>query len=128
MSVHSKAVASPNFPLTHAILPLIPSNNCPKVIREGIACGLTIISGITPDEVNGISDCSTINPRTPFCPWREENLSPNSGILKSLTFIFTSLFPSTVSEIITVSTIPFSLCLIFFEVSRRLGCINSNSS
>ncbi len=86
------------------------------------------MSGITPEAVYGISACSTTKPNTPFWPCLEENLSPNSGILKSRTFILTNLLPSTVSEIITVSTIPCSLCRIFFEVSRLFGCISSNSS
>ena len=82
-----------------------------------MACGLIIKSGTIPDSVNGISSSGTIKPTTPFCPCLEANLSPSSGILKSLTLTFTNLDPLSDCINRTVSTIPLSLLLIHTEVS-----------
>ena len=41
-----------------------------------------------PEAVVGISSGSRIIPQVPFCPWRDENLSPISGILSWRTRTF----------------------------------------
>ncbi len=97
--------------------PPIISRTCPTVIRDGIACGLIIRSGVKPDSVNGISAIGTFKPITPFCPCLEANLSPMSGILSSLTFTLARRVPLMDSVRITVSTIPVSLDLIVTELS-----------
>ena len=49
------------------------------VIREGNAFGLMMQSGVMPLPVNGMSICGHSTDNTPFCPWRDENLSPTTG-------------------------------------------------
>jgi len=78
---------------------------------------LNIISGLTPLDVNGISFSGTIAPMIPFCPCDVANLSPSSGILRSLVFTLTTLFPCESSVIKTASTIPCSSCLITDDAS-----------
>ena len=68
------------------------------------------------------------NPKTPFCPCLDANLSPSSGILSSLAFILTSLFPSSVSLNKTKSIIPFSEGLTPIDVSRLPSIAVPNSS
>ena len=46
--------------------------------------GATLILTHPTWSLNGISSCWTIRPVTPFCPCREENLSPSSGLLVCL--------------------------------------------
>ena len=51
------------------------------VIREGKACGLMIKSGRIPvASAKGMSASGQGRERTPFWPWREENLSPTTGL------------------------------------------------
>ena len=69
------------LPLSTHTLPIITSKICPKVIRLGNACGFIIISGTIPFLVKGISSAGNTIPIVPFCPKREQNLSPISGIL-----------------------------------------------
>ena len=61
-----KSSAIPNAPKFTPTLLVIHSTKCPMVIREGIACGLTIISGFIPSAVVGISASSRIIPIVPF--------------------------------------------------------------
>mmetsp|Transcript_29596 Transcript_29596/g.95622 ORF Transcript_29596/g.95622 Transcript_29596/m.95622 type:complete len:208 (-) Transcript_29596:2340-2963(-) len=49
-------------------------------MRDGKPCGFMMISGQMPRSEKGMSSCATIRPMTPFCPCREENLSPSSGL------------------------------------------------
>ncbi len=85
------------------------------------------MSGTMPSSVKGMSSCGTIIPITPFCPWREANLSPNSGMRWSLTLTFTSLLPSPDSVMKIASTIPVSEGRMSTEVSRIDGPLTSNS-
>lgn len=55
---------------------------------------------------------------TPFCPCRDANLSPISGIRWSLTFTRARRVPYD-SVMMTVSTIPFSFDRMVTEFSRR---------
>ena len=48
-------VASPSFPMQAQNLPMRHSMRWPMVIREGIACGLTMMSGVIPSAVKGMS-------------------------------------------------------------------------
>ena len=111
------ADASASRPESATNFDAIISSSCPSVILLGIACGLIIMSGVMPSAVKGISSSGTISATTPFWPWRDANLSPSSGILSLLTFILISLLPLIVSDIITLSTIPSSPCLIVSLVS-----------
>jgi len=52
----------------------------PIVMREGKPCGLNKMSGVMPDSVNGMSSVGHSRDITPFCPWRDENLSPGTGL------------------------------------------------
>ena len=61
------------------LYPLPPSMQLPLTIREGKACGLIITSGDIPLSVKGISSVGHNIDITPFCPCREENLSPITG-------------------------------------------------
>lgn len=60
------------FPSRHSI-------NCAIVIRLGIACGFTIMSGTIPSNDQGMSSWRYVIPIVPFCPCREANLSPIWG-------------------------------------------------
>ena len=93
------------------------------VILLGIACGLTIISGFKPSAVVGISSSLKIIPTVPFCPAREQNLSPNAGILIALTLTLAIRCPSSPSVIKDLSTKPVCPFLHLTEES-----INSPSS
>jgi hypothetical protein len=57
---------SPSVPISHDTLPSNVSINCAIVMRDGIQCGLMIISGIIPDAVCGISSGLRIIPTVPF--------------------------------------------------------------
>ena len=52
-----------------------------------------MISGLMPSHVNGISSCVYVIPMVPFCPCREENLSPTCGVRHERTRIFTNRNP-----------------------------------
>ena len=91
MSRLPKLVPSPNNPNSNNTLPSSVSFNCPIVIRDGIACGLIIISGRRPSFVNGMSHSGIILPTVPFCPCLELNLSPNTGFLNTRTRTFAKL-------------------------------------
>ena len=56
------------------------------VILLGKALGLMITSGVMPDSVKGMSTLGQSMDRTPFWPWREENLSPITGRRSNLSF------------------------------------------
>jgi hypothetical protein len=60
------------------------------VIREGMACGLTMMSGVMPSMLKGMSSCRYMMPTVPFWPWRELNLSPIWGVLTDLTLTCTN--------------------------------------
>lgn len=52
----------------------------PTVIRDGKACGLIITSGVIPVMAEkGRLISRMCNGSVPFCPCREENLSPTLG-------------------------------------------------
>ena len=65
-----------------------------------------------------MSSCGTTSPQTPFCPCREANLSPISGVLMSRTLTLYIFPPSTFSVMKTASTVPVSVGLTATEVSR----------
>src|SRR5437667_3825668 len=90
-----------------------------------MAWGLIITSGTTPSTVKGMSSWGTRSPMTPFCPWREANLSPSSGTRRSLTFTLPSLLPSMDSVTKTWSIVPCSEGLIVTEESRFVGPFRS---
>ena len=102
----TKAVQSPNAPKIAPVLLNNVSTRCPMVILLGIACGFTIISGLTPSAVVGISSSFKIIPTVPFCPALEQNLSPIFGILDALIRTFAILCPSSPSVKKALSTIP----------------------
>ena len=60
--------------------PAMLSMSMPMVMREGKALGLMMMSGVMPDSEKGMSIWGQSTLRTPFCPWREENLSPMIGL------------------------------------------------
>ena len=76
------------------------------VILDGRACGFTIMSGRIPSSVKGIFASGITRPIVPFCPHREQNLSPMLGILSFLTRTFAILNPSPLSVINVLSTYP----------------------
>ncbi len=57
------------FPSRHSI-------SCAMVIRLGMACGFTMMSGTIPSTDQGMSSCRYVIPIVPFCPCRDANLSP----------------------------------------------------
>ena len=91
----AKAVQSPNPPYIAHVLPIKDSTRCPIVIRDGKACGLTIMSGRIPSAVVGISASSSTIPIVPFCPALLANLSPIAGIRMCLTLTFARRPPSS---------------------------------
>ena len=101
-----QAVQSPKAPYNEQAFPTRDSIKCPIVILDGKACGLTIISGLTPLAEKGISDSGKIIPIVPFCPARLQNLSPIDGSLSCLTLTFANLNPSSPSVINALSTYP----------------------
>ena len=69
-----KGVASWYMPCSAPALPAMDSTIIPIVMRDGIAWGLTMMSGIIPVLAqNGISSSATTAPIVPFCPCRDEN-------------------------------------------------------
>ena len=74
-----KGVASCAIPCIAPALPAILSTSMPIVIREGKACGLIMTSGWIPLSLKGMSIIGHFCEHTPFCPCREENLSPITG-------------------------------------------------
>lgn len=90
-----------------------------------------ITSGENPDSVNGISSVGHRMDMTPFCPCREENLSPITGFRGNRSVMLTRdsgnrSTPSRPSNR-TVSTqaLSDSLC---FRASRKAGREQSRSS
>mmetsp|Transcript_21852 Transcript_21852/g.62188 ORF Transcript_21852/g.62188 Transcript_21852/m.62188 type:complete len:208 (-) Transcript_21852:1120-1743(-) len=67
-------------PCMAATLPATLSMSMPMVMREGKPWGLNRMSGTRPDSVNGMSSCGHSRLRMPFCPCRDENLSPTMGL------------------------------------------------
>ena len=79
--VLAKGVASTNSPFSAPALEHRLSSSIPIVILEGKACGLMMRSGLIPeDSANGMSASGHGRESTPFWPWREENLSPTTGL------------------------------------------------
>mmetsp|Transcript_5008 Transcript_5008/g.17707 ORF Transcript_5008/g.17707 Transcript_5008/m.17707 type:complete len:287 (-) Transcript_5008:3883-4743(-) len=71
-------VASPSLPVSAPTLDCRHSTRCPTVMREGMACGLTMISGVMPSRVQGMSSCRYVMPIVPFwpktlCEWPRSN-------------------------------------------------------
>ena len=75
-------------------------------MRDGIACGLIIKSGLIPSSVKGISSSGIMRPKVPFCPAREAILSPIAGRRSSRTLTLATLNPSSPSVIKDLSTYP----------------------
>ena len=59
---------------------------------NGKPWGFMIMSGVIPCWLKGRFTPSVMRPTTPFCPWRDENLSPYSGMRTSrvITLMLTS--------------------------------------
>ena len=87
-------------------------------MREGMACGLTMMSGTTPSHVNGMSSCVYVMPMVPFWPCRDENLSPTCGVRQERTRILTNRNPWSFVVRSTWSMIPVSAFFIPVEQSR----------
>ena len=73
-------MAACRMPCIAPALPAMLSSSMPIVIREGKPCGLNRMSGTRPDSEKGMSSAGHRRERTPFWPWREENLSPGMGL------------------------------------------------
>src|SRR5213592_747606 len=121
-------VPSMNRPSRQPTFPPICSRTWATVIRDGIAWGLMIRSGMMPCAVKGMSSCGAIRPMTPFCPCREANLSPSSGTRRSRTFTFASFEPFSLSVSMTESTHPLSPCRTVTDVSRRFCGVRKSVS
>lgn len=74
-----KGVASWARPCMAPAFPAMLSTNMPMVMRLGKACGLMMTSGCIPLSLNGMSIAGHFWEQTPFCPCRDENLSPITG-------------------------------------------------
>lgn len=109
-----------NRPLMAASLAIRHSMQWPMVIREGMQCGFTIISGTMPSMVKGRSYCRYVMPQVPFWPCLDANLSPIWGILTLRTRTFANLLPVAFSETITKSTTPLSALLERRDASLNL--------
>ena len=108
--------------------PLDLSTSMPIVMRDGNAWGLMMMSGVMPLSVNGISCAGYRILITPFCPAREANLSPMTGLRlkRSLMPTFCSASspasPSTRTSSTTQSS--SSLC----TVTRTLRSVSSTTA
>mmetsp|Transcript_35730 Transcript_35730/g.81153 ORF Transcript_35730/g.81153 Transcript_35730/m.81153 type:complete len:225 (-) Transcript_35730:895-1569(-) len=101
--------------------PAMLSSSMPIVMRDGNPCGLKSMSGVSPESVNGMSSAGQRRDRTPFWPWRDENLSPGTGLrlILSLMDAFSQSAPddsparSRTSSTIAVSDdlCRFTVCL-----------------
>jgi hypothetical protein len=117
-----KGVASSlNRPKIAATLAVRHYKRCPMVIREGMQCGFTIISGIIPSVVKGKSSWRKVMPHVPFWPCLDANLSPIWGIRTERTLTLTILLYPQLTVAKTASTVPFSPRLARKETSRLLG-------
>ena len=76
----------------------------PTVMRDGKPCGFMMMSGQMPRSEKGMSSCGTMWPMTPFCPWRDENLSPSSGLRVERMRSFIRWRSFLLPEIMTRST------------------------
>src|SRR5205823_4733344 len=121
-------VPSMKRPSRDPTFPPICSRTWATVIRDGIAWGLMIRSGMIPCDVKGMSSCGAIRPITPFWPWRDANLSPSSGTRRSRTFTFASLEPFSLSVSMTESTQPLSPWRTVTDVSRRFCGVRKSVS
>ena len=92
MGTYWKGVASCARPCIAPAFPAMLSTNMPIVMRDGNACGLMMTSGCIPLSVNGMSTAGHFCEQTPFCPCRDENLSPITGarVMRRVTLIFCS--------------------------------------
>lgn len=91
-TTYLNGVASWARPCIAPALPAILSTNMPIVIRLGNAWGLMMMSGCMPLSVKGISTAGQFCEQTPFCPCRDENLSPMTGArgMRNVKWIFCS--------------------------------------
>mmetsp|Transcript_17194 Transcript_17194/g.58084 ORF Transcript_17194/g.58084 Transcript_17194/m.58084 type:complete len:242 (+) Transcript_17194:510-1235(+) len=121
-------VASPSLPVSAPTLDCRHSTRCPTVMREGMACGLTMISGVMPSRVQGMSSCRYVMPIVPFWPWREANLSPICGVRTARVRTFANFMPSWFVESNTSSMMPLSLGRIAVEASRLVNREGSPSA
>lgn len=94
-TTYLNGVASWARPCIAPALPAILSTNMPIVIRLGNAWGLMMTSGCMPLSVKGISTAGHFCEQTPFCPCRDENLSPMTGArgMRNVIWIFCSSVP-----------------------------------
>mmetsp|Transcript_9366 Transcript_9366/g.42649 ORF Transcript_9366/g.42649 Transcript_9366/m.42649 type:complete len:201 (-) Transcript_9366:4126-4728(-) len=126
-----KGVASPSLPIIDATLPMRHSTSCPMVMRDGMAWGLTMMSGTIPSHVNGMSSWVYVMPMVPFCPCLDENLSPTCGVRQDRTRILTNLRPWSFVVSSTWSMMPVSEFFMPVEQSRlvkRLAAAEGSSS
>ena len=88
-------------------------------MRDGIACGLIMISGFIPSLVKGIFSSGNIMPITPFCPCLDACLSPNSGLLifKNRTLHILVSSSLILLSIKTLSTLPNNELSVVIEQS-----------
>jgi len=98
------------------------------LILVGMPWGEKMRSGVMPEVEKGMSSGSTRKLRMPFCICLDANLSPISGMRCSRSRVCMSLFPSSFSVIIVMSTMPFSPWLIAVELSRLMFAAMLNSS
>jgi hypothetical protein len=87
------------------------------VMRDGMACGLTMMSGEMPSAVNGMSSCVYVMPQVPFWPWRDENLSPICGVRTERMRTLTKRRPWSLVVSSTWSTWPASVLFMLSEQS-----------
>mmetsp|Transcript_19940 Transcript_19940/g.44055 ORF Transcript_19940/g.44055 Transcript_19940/m.44055 type:complete len:218 (-) Transcript_19940:252-905(-) len=112
-----KGVPSASPAVNVANLAAKHSTKCPMVMREGMAWGLTTMSGVMPSPVKGRSSLRYAIPMVPFWPCLDANLSPIWGTRMHLILTFTSLSLSPLRVINTLSMTPASCVLIVTEVS-----------
>mmetsp|Transcript_29662 Transcript_29662/g.73496 ORF Transcript_29662/g.73496 Transcript_29662/m.73496 type:complete len:201 (-) Transcript_29662:2653-3255(-) len=126
-----KGVASPSLPIMDATFPMRHSTSWPIVMREGIAWGFTMMSGEMPSHVNGMSSCVYVMPTVPFCPWRDENLSPTCGVRTDRTLILTNFSPWSLVVSNTWSMMPvseFFMPVLQSRLVNRLDTAEGSSS
>mmetsp|Transcript_24694 Transcript_24694/g.57512 ORF Transcript_24694/g.57512 Transcript_24694/m.57512 type:complete len:240 (-) Transcript_24694:2324-3043(-) len=132
-----KGVASCRMPCSAPALPAIDSRSMPIVMREGKPCGLKRMSGERPDSQKGMSSAAHSRDRTPFCPCRDENLSPGTGFRISRNLMKTrgsgalafvgSPPTSRTSSTIAVSALLYSFTVCLPVTSSRMTHRGSSS-
>eukprot|EP01139_Manchomonas_bermudensis_P002638 Amastigsp_a5308_12.p5 type:complete len:113 gc:universal Amastigsp_a5308_12:1642-1304(-) len=98
------------------------------VMRDGTACGFMMMSGTMPSREKGRSSWRYVMPQVPFCPWRDENLSPMCGMRTERVRTLQMTKPSRLVVSTTRSTRETSPCALRFEKSRFLRMSSTPSS